>query len=74
MILAVMVATQVVARQRPEWDLIPDLCNAGAVLYQLRYQANKAQGIDIFLPKWKLWIAIFFHLPVLDLTSKNWCD
>ena len=29
-----------VAKERPEWDSNPDLCDASAVLYQLSYQAN----------------------------------
>ena len=33
-------ATWAVAKERPEWDLNPDLCNASAVLNQLSYQAN----------------------------------
>ena len=38
-------ATWAVVKERPEkfkprWHLNPDLCNAGAVLYQLSYQAN----------------------------------
>ena len=40
MIFAVMRATYVVARERPEWDSNPDLCNAGAVLHQLSCQAK----------------------------------
>ena len=27
-------------KDRPKWDLNPDLCDAGAVLYRLSYQAN----------------------------------
>ena len=38
-------ATWAVVKERPEkfkprWHLNPDLCNAGAVLHQLSYQAN----------------------------------
>ena len=29
-----------VAKERPERDSNPDLCDASAVLYQLSYQAN----------------------------------
>ena len=29
-----------VAKERPEQDSNPDLCDASAVLYQLSYQAN----------------------------------
>ena len=31
--------------ERPEWDSNPDLCEAGAVLYKLSYQANWELGI-----------------------------
>ena len=55
MILAVMFANQVVARETHEQNLIPDLFNASVVLYQLRYPAKKVYGIYIFLPKWKYW-------------------
>ena len=44
MILAVGYTTQAVAKDRPEWDSNPDLCNAGAVLYQLSYQATLGPG------------------------------
>ena len=27
-------------KERPEWDLNPDLCNTGAVLHQLSCQVN----------------------------------
>lgn len=50
-----MFANQVVARETHEQGLISDLCNACAVLYQLRYAAKKVYGIYIFLPKWKYW-------------------
>ena len=33
-------ATWEVAKERPEWDLNPDLCNTSVVLNQLSYQAN----------------------------------
>ena len=32
-------------RERPGWGFDPDLCDAGAVLYQLNYQANWELGI-----------------------------
>lgn len=35
-----MNATWAVARERPEQDSNSELCNAGAVLYQLSYRAS----------------------------------
>ena len=36
----IMLLEQLVANERPEGDSNPGLCNAGTVLYQLRYLAN----------------------------------
>ena len=61
------------SRERKAWTgLEPDLCNAGAVLYQLSYQANwelaikYAHGkpvhirfICIYMMWWNIWIHIF---------------
>ena len=40
MILADVSATYAVVRERPEWDLKLDLCDAHTMFYQLSYQAN----------------------------------
>ena len=42
-------ATSAVAKERPEQDCNTDLCDAGAVLYQLSYGAN----LDLAAVSWK---------------------
>ena len=40
MIFAVLLGYLAVAKERPERDSNPDLCDAGAVLHQLSYKAH----------------------------------
>ena len=45
-------------KERPEWDLNPGLCVAGAVLYQLSYQANS-------------WSAKIINIEIVSICSSN---
>ena len=49
MILAVMNTTSTVAREMPEWDSNPDLCDASTVLLPVKLQGELGAGHDVGL-------------------------